>query len=85
MPAPQRLRRSVLRRLGGVSSFAEDVDRTYEAEARCHDGLLVLRRKRHAEGGADEQNAAPCGVLVEPVEEVKEWFHGGYMVSVKTL
>lgn len=85
MPAPRKQRRSFLRRSGVASSFAEDVDRADKAEARCHDGLLVLRRKRHAEGGKDEQDAPPCGVLVEPVEEVVEWVHGGYMVSVKTL
>jgi len=77
MPAPRRLRRSVLRRSGVVSSFAEDVDRPYEAEARCDDGFLVLWTERHAEGCEDEQDAPPCGVLVEPVEEVVEWFHGG--------
>jgi hypothetical protein len=54
------------------------------AEARCDDGLLVLRTERHAEGRGDQQNASPCGVLVEPVEEVVEWFHVVLRVSVKT-
>lgn len=52
------------------SAFAKDVDKADQREASGDDGFGLRRINLHAEGCGDHNEAAPCAVFFEAVEDV---------------